>query len=93
MTELPSPTEIEAETRRFHIVMTVILVVAIAGPVALILWLKPTPEERFDGCMTLAERGGLLPARREDAALICLGATTRPRDTSPNTQIVPIVLP
>ncbi len=53
-------------------------VLAIAAAVAgLVLWLAPSPEERFDRCMSIAERGGLREERSEDAALICLQAAMR----------------
>jgi hypothetical protein len=67
------------------------IVASAAAVIGLVLWLAPSVEERFDRCMSLAERGGLLETRREDAALVCLQAATRRRGGGDESG--PIVFP
>ncbi len=63
----------------------------VATIVGVALWVAPSLEERFDRCIALAERAGLLETRHEDAALVCLAAASRRR--SGGDESMPVVLP
>lgn len=65
---------LQRETRNSFLWSAGGAVILFSALITVVLVFRPTPEERFDRCMGLAERGGLLDARREDAALICLRA-------------------
>lgn len=62
--------------------------VFIAVPVVLLLLLVPTRQERFDECLAMADKAGLLETRREDAALICLNNVTRRRSSDEDSIVI-----
>lgn len=66
------------------------MVGGIGAVVAVLFWLAPKPEDRFDRWMAIAERAGLLETHREEAALICLSdATERGGDDGDGPMVVP----
>lgn len=64
--------------KRDWLVPVIVLPVSVFAFAGLIIWLAPNSGDRFMSCMSIAEQAGLLEARSEDAALICLhNATSR----------------
>ena len=64
-----------AVTWRIH-ATTAAMVAGIVAVFVVLLWLAPKPADRFDRCMAIAERAGLLETHRDEAALICLSNAT-----------------
>ncbi len=65
---------------RFDLSMAIACVIAGSAAIpSIVLGSGPTSMERFEACMSMADRAGLRERRREDAGLICLqNATARP---------------